>query len=35
LRLKQPTTFVPVWIDIRPKHGLETARPGRRSRWRG
>src|ERR1700730_6350179 len=25
----------PVWIDIRPSHGLETARPGRYGRWRG
>jgi large subunit ribosomal protein L36 len=24
----------PVWIDIRPRYGLETARPGRHSRRR-
>ena len=24
----------PVWIDIRPRHGLETARPGRHRRQR-
>jgi large subunit ribosomal protein L36 len=24
----------PVWIDIRPRYGLETARPGRHSRQR-
>jgi hypothetical protein len=26
---------VPVWIDIRPGNGLETAHPGRQGRQRG